>query len=118
MVPIRYRWRDKNTGELVSFEDGSGILITKKGTVCKSPPSGSRKPVLWNVPQPNLLLEVATYKVDNVWVYEPFTKAREKFTLAYRFEEDTDRIKKVFNHKARNKLKRKLKWFFRKSSLS
>lgn len=80
-APIRYRWRDKTTGEVVKFKSGSNCFVAKNGNLCVV--NQYEEPVYGGM-QDNLILEIATHKLDGKWAYEVFDKPREKFSLAYR----------------------------------
>lgn len=80
-APIRYRWRDKATGEIIKFKNGKNCFVARNGSVCVISPN--EEPSYYTLAD-DIILEIATHKLDGKWVYEPFDKPREKFSLAYR----------------------------------
>ncbi len=88
---IRYRFIDKDTGDEISSAPNFMTNIKKDGGLFMLH-TKARKAV-YTSKTDNMILQVATKKVDGKWQYETITPERNKETLMYKLKKIIKKFK-------------------------
>jgi hypothetical protein len=79
---IRYRFMDRDTGDIISSSPPYMTNLKKDGGLFMFHTT-ARKAVFTSKTE-NMILQVATRKVNGKWLYETITPERNKETLLYK----------------------------------
>ncbi len=91
---IRYRFIDKDTGEELSSAPNFMTVIKKDGNIAMVHTKANK--VVHVSKAENMILQVATHKLNGHWQYVTITPERNKETLLYKVKK---LIKKYFGSK-------------------
>jgi hypothetical protein len=88
---VRYRFIDKDTGEELSSAPNFMSNIKKDGNLVMVHTRANK--VVHVSKAENMILQVATRKVNGKWLYETITPERNKETLLYKVKKIIKKLK-------------------------
>jgi hypothetical protein len=88
---VRYRFIDKDTREELSSAPNFMTVIKKDGNIAMVHTRANK--VVHVSKAENMILQVATRKVNGNWLYETITPDRNKETLMYKLKKLIKKIK-------------------------
>lgn len=90
---VRYRFLDKDTGNVISSAQNFMTTITKDGTIAMY--HTKAKKLVCTSKTDHLILQVATRKHDGKWVWETIDGSKDTESLSFKIK----RLLKTLNHK-------------------